>query len=84
MASFAFQEIICIFHSGYLNTGVCFEQLLICTAVLQVEHTVANREEKWILQLQTITGACGTIVLFILATLITDVLFKQFLIRTAM
>ena len=44
---------------------------------------IANREGKWILQFQMIIGACNAIVFFIVATLITDVLFKQFLIHTA-
>jgi len=44
---------------------------------------MADREGQWIPRFQTITGAHGTIVFFVMATLITDILFKQFLICTA-
>jgi len=47
------------------------------------ELNIVDREGQWILQFQMITGARVTIVFFIVATLITDVLFEQFLIRTA-
>ena len=36
-----------------------------------------------VLQFQMITGVCDTIVIFVVVTLITDILFKQFLIHTA-
>ena len=42
-----------------------------------------GREGQRILHLQIVTGACSTIVFFILATLITVVLFEQSLVRTA-
>ena len=60
-----------------------FKKFLIVIAVKQVEHTVADREGQWIFQLQTITGVCSTIVFFIVATLVTDVLFEQFLTHAA-
>jgi len=47
------------------------------------ELNIPDREGQWILQFQTIIGVHSTIVFFIVATLITDVLFEQFLIRTA-
>jgi len=59
-------------------TRVLFEHFLLCN-----ESNIADREGQWILQFQTITGASGTIVFFIVDTVITDVVFQQFLIRTA-
>ena len=44
---------------------------------------IADSKGKWILQFQTINGEHNTIVFFIVATLITDILFEQLLIRTA-
>jgi len=82
MASFAWREIICTFHSGYFYYRGAFLNsswfVLLCN-----ESNAADREGQWILQFQKITGVRGTIIFFIVATLITGILFKQFLIRTA-
>ena len=50
-----------------------------CFALLCNESNIADREGQWILQLQMITGVRDNIVFFIVATLIKDVLFEQFL-----
>jgi len=47
------------------------------------ESNTADRKGQWILQFQMITGARSNIVFFIVANLVTDVLFEQFLICTA-
>ena len=51
--------------------------VLLCT-----KSNIADREGQWMLQFQMITGAYSTIVPFIVAALITDVLIEQFLIFT--
>jgi len=82
-------EIVCIFHVATLPE-VLFKQFLIHTPVKQVEH-IADREGQWILRFQTTIEVCSIICIFhscrlgsrLVATLITEVLFEQFLICTA-
>jgi len=52
-------------------------------ALLCNKSNIAGRKGQWIHQFQTETGARSTMVFFIVATLIKDVLFEQFLIRIA-
>ena len=76
--------IINIFHSGYtctLVTEVLFKKLFIRTAVLLVESSCSKTKHNEYFTFQTIidgygtiTGECGTILIFIVATL---VLFVQ-------
>ena len=68
-----------IFHSDYLDyMQRCFSNrswfVLLCNKL-----KIADRERKWILQFQ----ASSMIIFFIMATLITDILFEQLLICTA-
>jgi len=81
MASFAQQEIVRTFHSSYFYLERHFSNtswfVLLCN-----ESNIADREGQWILQFQTITGAHSTITFFIMATMITGMLFEQFLICT--
>ena len=65
-----------------LIIAVFFTQFFICTAVYSNEVNIDDREGQWILQSQITTGVGGTIVLFIVVTLITGVLFEQYLICT--
>jgi len=83
MSSFVQWKLSVFFIVATLITEVLFKQFLIRTAVLRVEHTVADREVKWILQFQTIAGAHGTICTFHSGYFDTDVLFQQFLIGAA-
>jgi len=71
-------EIIRIFHSGYLDYRGAFQAVLLFNKL-----NIADREGQWIIRFQMITGAYGIIIFFIVVNLIVDILFKQFLIRTA-
>jgi len=75
-------EIVCIFHSGYLHYRGAFQTVLV---LLCNKLKIADREGKWILQFQTITGMRTERSYFFLnvVTLITEVVFEQLLIHTA-
>jgi len=63
---------------------VLFKQFLqLIRTALYNKLNIADREGQCILRFLMIIGAHGTIVFFTAATLITDVLFKQFLLHTA-